>query len=196
MLTDALIWQSAFWWCRLKQKRFCLGKETLRPLLESHQKVGFSESGISLIWSSGFGILKYNRTRFGIESMRASRMPKITLGIAQNFDSGLRDWRTYWDPPHERKPVGMKSLIPNEYLILNGVNVMSVGRCKRFELVSWLKAASCRNCFKRIAVKNWCLGTKCSTKEEGMVRNSYPINDGINCLSQWLHSSVGRASRR
>ena len=38
------------------------------------------------------------------------------------------------DPPRERKPVEMKSV----HLILDGVNtnILSVGRCKLFELVS------------------------------------------------------------
>jgi len=68
-------------------------------------------------------------------------MPKMTLGIARLHqilirDHGIEDH--YWDAPHERKPVGMKSLIPNEHLILNGVNtkILCVGRSKRFELVS------------------------------------------------------------
>lgn len=67
-------------------------------------------------------------------------MPKITLGIAGLHEILIRDHgieQHYWDPPHERKPVGTKSLISNEHLILNGVNpkILSVGRYKRFELV-------------------------------------------------------------
>ena len=67
-------------------------------------------------------------------------MPKITLGIAGLHEIFIRDHgieEHYWDPPHEPKPVGAKSLISNEHLILNGMNtkILSVGRYKRFELV-------------------------------------------------------------
>ena len=72
-----------------------------------------------------------------LESYNAQNNPR-DCGIARNFDSGSWIEQHYWDPPLERKLVGMKSLISNEHLILNGVNtkILPVGWCKRFELVS------------------------------------------------------------
>ena len=59
--------------------------------------IGFPGYRISLIWRSGFGILKQNREGFGIESMcgrwDAKNNPQ-DYGIAQNLGSGSRDWKT------------------------------------------------------------------------------------------------------
>ena len=59
--------------------------------------IGFPGYRISLIWRSGFGILKQNREGFGIESMcgrwDAKNNPQ-DYGIAQNLGSGLQDWKT------------------------------------------------------------------------------------------------------
>ena len=40
----------------------------------------FPGSGISLIWSSGFGIREI-QARLGIENIKGGGMPKITIGI-------------------------------------------------------------------------------------------------------------------
>ena len=67
--------------------------------------IGFSGSGISLIWSSGFGILKQNRLRFGIEIMRASwnaRKNPRDYRIALSFGSGHGIEEPYWGPSYRR----------------------------------------------------------------------------------------------
>ena len=57
----------------------------------------FTVFGISLIWSSGFGIWKQNRSEIRYESLRgrwdAKNNPR-DYGIARNLKSGLPDWRT------------------------------------------------------------------------------------------------------
>ena len=84
---------------------FCLlaGLEPNHTWLNWGSSIGFSECGISIIWSSVFGILKRNRSsigaRFGIESMRGRCDTKDNLrndGITRNFGSGLRVWRALW----------------------------------------------------------------------------------------------------
>lgn len=63
-------------------------------------KLSFSELTsikVSLIWSSGFGILMQNPASFGIESIRDSYNARNNTrdnGIARNFGSEKRDWRT------------------------------------------------------------------------------------------------------
>ena len=72
-------------------------------------KLSFSELTsikVSLIWSSGFGILKQNPANFGIESIRASynaRNNPRDYGIARNLGSGK---------------TGLKNPIGNPLLIL------------------------------------------------------------------------------
>ena len=59
--------------------------------------MSFSGCGISFIWGSGCGILKRNRGEIRIESMLGRRDAKDNprgYGIARNFGSGLRDWKT------------------------------------------------------------------------------------------------------
>ena len=57
----------------------------------------FSGSRISLIWSSGLGISLILNSGFGIESVHGRWDAKNNhrdYGIARNFGSGSRDWRT------------------------------------------------------------------------------------------------------
>ena len=49
----------------------------------------FSGSGVSLIWNSRLGILKQNQ-----REIRYTKNNPRDYGIARNFGSGLRDWRT------------------------------------------------------------------------------------------------------
>ena len=64
---------------------------------------GFSRSGISLIWTSGFEIVKQNRGEIRdwkyAQEVNAQNNPQ-DYGIARNFGSGLQGWRT---------PLGMLS---------------------------------------------------------------------------------------
>jgi len=65
--------------------------------LKRGSSMGFSGSGISLVWSSGFGILKQNsgeiRDWKNVQEVGYQNNPR-DYGIAWNFGSGLRDWRT------------------------------------------------------------------------------------------------------
>ena len=64
-------------------------------MLRRGSSTGFSGYGISLIWSSGFGIL--NGGGFGIDGMLGrwdAKKPPRDYGIARSFGSGIRDWRT------------------------------------------------------------------------------------------------------
>ena len=59
--------------------------------------IDFSGSGIFLIWSSGFGILEQNRGQIRDWKHAWERDTKNNpqdYGIARNFGSGLRDWKT------------------------------------------------------------------------------------------------------
>jgi len=85
----------------------------------------FFVSGISLIWSSGFAILKQNRASFGIESMRASYNAEWTSGL--RYSTKFWVWITgseepYWRPsrntrtgqmgPSRSCPLGFFPVVP------------------------------------------------------------------------------------
>ena len=52
--------------------------------------IGFSGCRISLIWSSGFGIIKPNRERFGIESTREDQFRETCEGRGSAYPEGSR----------------------------------------------------------------------------------------------------------
>ena len=71
-------------------------------MLRRGSSTGFSGYGISLIWSSGFGI-------DGMLGRWDAKNPPRDYGIAGRFGSGLRDWRTLWGTLQEWQPAFSKS---------------------------------------------------------------------------------------
>ena len=65
--------------------------------------IGFSGSGISFIWSSGFGIVKQNPGSSGWKVCARVKMPEITVGITGlhelfGWDYGIEE--PYWVASH------------------------------------------------------------------------------------------------
>ena len=83
--------------CQVRFKSFSSNEtETGKYIsLKRGTSISFSGSGISLIWSSGFGILKQTSGEIRdwkyVQEVGYQNNPR-DYGIARNFGSGLRDW--------------------------------------------------------------------------------------------------------